>query len=161
GTATPPGHWNQIAQGVARTRRTTVAENARLFALLNLALADAGIVSWDCKYQYHFWRPIEGIRSAAVQADADVSGDPNWTPLIARPPFPSYTSGHSTFSSAAATVLAHFFGTDDVRFTISSDDLPRTTRSFGSFSAAAAEAGRSRIFGGIHWEFDNADGLAS
>ncbi|MBL8797707.1 MAG: phosphatase PAP2 family protein, partial [Planctomycetia bacterium] len=161
GTATPPGHWNQIAQAVARERGLTTPENARLFALLNLALADAGIVSWDCKYHFHYWRPIQGIRLADPWADADRRGDPNWTPLLNTPPFPSYTSGHSTFSSAAAAVLADFFGTDQVRFTSASDGLPGTSRSFNSFSAAAREAGRSRIYGGIHWEFDNTAGLAT
>jgi membrane-associated phospholipid phosphatase len=161
GTVTPPGHWNQIAQVVARDRGTSLAENARLFALLNLALADAGIASWDCKFKYNVWRPIEAIRKTDPRAPVETRGDPNWTPLLNTPPFPSYTSGHSTFSGAAAAVLANFFGNDNVRFTISSDGLPRVWRSFTSFSAAAAEAGRSRIYGGIHWEFDNADGLAA
>src|SRR5262249_11169111 len=156
-----PGHWNQVAQAVARDRGTSLAQNARLFALLNLALADAGIASWDCKFKYNVWRPIEAIRKTDPRAPAETRGDPEWTPLLATPPFPSYTSGHSTFSGAAAAVLANFFGTDNVRFTISSDGLPRVWRSFASFSAAAAEAGRSRIYGGIHWEFDNADGLAA
>jgi len=161
GTATPPGHWNQVAQAVARARGLTTAENARLFALLNLALADAAIASWDCKYQFHYWRPIEGIRAAPPDADPARRGDPAWTPLLATPPFPSYTSGHSTFSGAAAAVLANYFGTDAVRFTVGSDALPGVTRSFTRFSEAAAEAGRSRIYGGIHWEFDNSAGLAS
>lgn len=161
GTATPPGHWNQVAQSAARSRGTSLAENARLFALLNLALADAAIVSWDCKYKFDFWRPIQGIRAAAIQADPAISGDPTWTPLLTTPPFPSYTSGHSTFSGAAAAVLANFFGNDEMRFTVASDGLPGRSRSFTSFSAAAAEAGRSRIYGGIHWEFDNAHGLAT
>src|SRR5262249_59457761 len=70
GTATPPGHWNQIAQVVARSRGTSLAENARLFALLNLALADAGIASWDCKFKYNVWRPIEAIRKTDPRAPA-------------------------------------------------------------------------------------------
>jgi membrane-associated phospholipid phosphatase len=81
--------------------------------------------------------------------------------LIATPPFPSYTSGHSTFSAAGAAVLGAFFGSDVVSFTTTSDALPGVTRSFSSFSAAAQEAGLSRIYGGIHWSFDNADGLAA
>jgi hypothetical protein len=155
GTVTPPGHWNRIAQTVARDRGNSLAENARLFALLNLALADAAILAWDCKYHYNVWRPIDGIRAAATDAD------PDWTPLLDTPPFPSYTSGHSTFSGAAAAVLADFFGSDEIRFTTTSESLPGVKRSFGRFSEAAAEAGRSRIYGGIHWEFDNAAGLAS
>jgi membrane-associated phospholipid phosphatase len=149
GTVTPPGHWNRIAQGVSRDRRLTLEENARLFALLNVALADAGIACWDCKFKYEFWRPVQAIRES----------DPRWTPLLETPPFPAYSSGHSTFSGAAAAVLAMFFGTDAVRFCSTSDDLPGVTRSYTSFSAAAAEAGQSRIYGGIHWQFDNVEGL--
>jgi membrane-associated phospholipid phosphatase len=161
GTTTPPGHWNRIARSVAVARGNSLADNARLLALLNIALADAAIVSWDCKFKYDFWRPISAIRNADLTGNPDTIADPEWTPLIRTPPFPSYTSGHSTFSSAAAAVLAYFFGSDDVRFTSTSEGLPGVTRSFSSFSAAAAEAGMSRIYGGIHWSFDNTAGLAS
>lgn len=161
GTVTPPGHWNRIAQGVARERGTTLAEKARLFALLNLALADAGVASWDCKYHFHVWRPVQAIRQADPGVNPETTPDPSWTPLLPTPPFPSYTSGHSTFSAAAAIVLATFFGTDDVRFTSTSESLPGVARTFTSFWAAAEEAGKSRIYGGIHWEFDNREGLAS
>jgi hypothetical protein len=161
GTVTPPGHWNRIAQAVAQSRGTTLAENARLFALLNLALADAAIVGWDCKYKFNVWRPFHGIREANPEVNRGTTPDPDWTPLLVTPPFPSYTSGHSTFSGAAAAVLAGFFGTDEIRFTDRSDSLPGVTRTYAGFSAAAEEAGKSRIYGGIHWEFDNREGLAS
>jgi hypothetical protein len=161
GTVTPPGHWNRIAQTAARARGTTLAENARLFALLNLALADAGIVAWDCKYEFNLWRPVQGIREADTDGNPDTDADPDWTPLLETPPFPSYVSGHSTFSGAAAAVLACFFGTDELRFTSTSEGLPGVVRSFRGFWEAAAEAGKSRIYGGIHWEFDNAEGLAA
>jgi membrane-associated phospholipid phosphatase len=160
GTETPPGHWNTIASDVARASGTTLVQNARLFALLNLALADAAISAWDCKYVYNFWRPVTAIRAADTDGNPATAQDPTWTPLLATPAFPSYTSGHSTFSSAGAAVLAGFFGTDAVGFTTGSDFLPGVTRSFTSFSAAAAEAGQSRIYGGIHFQFDNQQGLA-
>jgi hypothetical protein len=159
GTSTPPGHWNRIAQAMAKERRLGLAENARLFALLNLALADAAVASWDCKYAYNVWRPIDGIREADPARHRDTIPERDWTPLLTTPPFPSYTSGHSTFSGAAAAVLASFFGTDEVRFTSTSESLPGVTRTFTRFSAAAQEAGKSRIYGGIHWEFDNREGL--
>jgi len=160
GTVTPPGHWNLIAQDVARSRQTTTMENARLFALLNLALADAAIACWDCKYHYGFWRPVQAIRAAGL-GGAEAGVDSAWTPLLRTPPFPSYVSGHSTFSGAAAAALAKFFANDRISFTVKSEGGMRgLTRSFSSFSAAAREAGRSRVYGGIHWEFDNADGLA-
>jgi membrane-associated phospholipid phosphatase len=157
GTVTPPGHWNRIAASVAQARGTTLPENARLFALLNIALADAGIAAWDCKFHYDFWRPIQAIRETPV--GGFLPADPRWEPLLPTPPFPSYTSGHSTFSAAGATVLAGFFGTDAVQFTATSDGLPGVSRTFRGFWAAAKEAGQSRIYGGIHWQFDNAEGL--
>jgi PAP2 superfamily len=154
GTVTPPGHWNRVAATVSRKRGLGTAENARLFALLNIALADAGIACWDSKYHYSFWRPVQAIREADTDADAD------WEPLLPTPPFPSYASGHSTFSGAAAAVLAEFFGTDAIAFTSTSDGLPGVERSYRGFREAADEAGRSRIYGGIHYEFDNAAGLS-
>lgn len=161
GTVTPPGHWNVIAQDVAGQQGTTLEENARLFALLNIAEADAGIVSWDCKYQFEFWRPITAIRNGDLDPRADTEKDAEWTPLLVTPPFPEYTSGHSTFSAAAAAVLAGFFGRDDVPFTTESEDLLGVVRSFTSFSGAAAEAGMSRIYGGIHFSSANEAGLSS
>lgn len=169
GSVTPPGHWNRIAQGVALRKKTTLAENARLFALLNVALADAAVCCWDCKFKHNFWRPVTAIRAAPLTLPSPPSGgegrvrgdgDPDWAPLIATPPFPAYVSGHSTFSAAAATVLADFFGGDEFEFETDSDGLKGLSRKFTRFSAAAEEAGRSRIYGGIHWEFDNQEGLA-
>jgi hypothetical protein len=159
GTVTPPGHWNRIAATVAEKRGLSMDENARLFALLNVALADAGICCWECKFKCDLYRPVTAIHKAAELQNEKLAADPRWMPLLNTPPFPSYVSGHSTFSGAAAGALAKFFGTDDVSFTTTSDALPGVVRSFKSFSAAAAEAGMSRIYGGIHYDFDNTDGL--
>jgi membrane-associated phospholipid phosphatase len=159
GTVTPPGHWNVIARDVAAQRGNTMEQNARLFALLNIAEADAAIIAWDCKYAYNFWRPITAIRAAALDGNSATDPDPAWTPLLVTPPFPEYISGHSTFSGAAATVLEAFFGADNIPFTTTSKDLPGVSRSFKSFWEAAAEAGISRIFGGIHFMSANQQGL--
>jgi hypothetical protein len=161
GTETPPGHWNSIARSVAEARNLSVADSARLFGLLNAAMADAGIHSWDCKYTYDFWRPITAIRDADLDGNPLTEVDATWAPLLVTPPFPENTSGHSTFSGAASAVLAQFFGADGIAFTTSSDGLPDVFRSFDSFSDAADEAGRSRIYGGIHFEFSNQQGLVS
>jgi hypothetical protein len=161
GTETPPGHWNRIAMDVAEARSLGLAERARLFALLNLAMADAAICAWDTKYAYNYWRPITAIREAGTDGNPDTAADPAWTPYLVTPPFPEYTSGHSTFSRAAATVLGNFFGTDAVGFTTSSDALPGVTRSFAGFGAAADESGISRIFGGIHFNSANVAGQTS
>lgn len=158
GTATPPGHWNEIAQQAAVHLELPSAENARLFALLNITLADAAIAAWDMKFDYYLWRPISAIREADLDGNPKTQKDSTWEPLINSPPFPGYVSGHSTFSGSAATLLKHFFGTDQVAFTTSSDGLPGVWRSFNSFSYAAAEAGQSRIYGGIHFDFEDKDG---
>ena len=109
GTVTPPGHWNVIARDLATQRKLSPAENARLFAMLNIALADAAILCWDGKYDCHFWRPITAIQNADTDKNPATEKDAAWTPLLETPPFPEYTSGHSSFSSAAATVLAAHF----------------------------------------------------
>jgi RHS repeat-associated protein len=158
GTYTPVGHWNQIAGTVASVKGTSIIETARLFAQLDVALADAGIAAWDAKYTYNTWRPITAIRDAALDGNANTTADPNWQPLIDTPPFPEYVSGHSTFSAAAAAVLGKTFG-DSFQFQSGSVTLPGTSRSFTSFTDAAAEAGQSRIYGGIHFQFSNRDGL--
>jgi hypothetical protein len=151
GTETPPGHWNSIAQIIAAARGTTLEENARLFGLLNIAMADAAICAWDAKYTFNFWRPVTAIAFAEPQL--------MWMSFIVTPPFPDYTSGHSTFSAAAATVLALFFGTEDLPFTTGADFLPGVFRSFSTCQDAAEEAALSRIYGGIHFRSASEDGL--
>jgi membrane-associated phospholipid phosphatase len=163
GTASPPGHWNRIAQTVSASMNLSVEDNARLFALLNLAEADTGIATWDAKRAYDLWRPMQAINTASTDGNADTLENATWSPLIPTPSFPAYTSGHSAFSMAAATILAEFFGTDNIAFTTDSESpfLPLGyTRDFTSFSQAAAEAGMSRIYGGIHYSWDNTDGAA-
>jgi hypothetical protein len=151
GTETPPGHWNSIAQIIAAGQGNTLEENARLFALLNIAMADAAICAWDAKYTFRFWRPVTAIAFT----------EPNlmWASFIVTPPFPDYVSGHSTFSGAAATVLSLFYGTEDLPFTTGSDFLPGVTRSFSTCLDAAEEAAVSRLYGGIHFRSANEDGL--
>ena len=151
GTETAPGHWNSIAQIIADARGNTLEENARLFALLNIAMADAAICSWDAKYTFDFWRPVTAIAFAEPEL--------NWMSFIVTPPFPDYTSGHSTFSAAAATVLPLFYGTEDLPFTTGSDFLPGVFRSFSTCLDAAEEAAASRIYGGIHFRSASEDGL--
>jgi hypothetical protein len=159
-TFRPPGQWNQIAQEVALREGTSLLDNARLFARLNLAQADVGIAAWATKYQFNQPRPIDVIQTiAALDGLTSTVTDPNWQPLLNTPPFPDYVSGHATFGAAAAGVLEAFFGTN-YRFTASSQEIPGTFRSFRSFQEAAAENGISRIYGGIHVQSANLDGLA-
>ena len=168
GTATPPGHWNSIATDVTLSQRASLLETARTFALLNIAMADAGIASWDAKYHYDVCRPIDAIRQADQDGNTGTVVDSLWIPLLKTPPFPTYTSGHSTFSGAASAVLTSLFG-NEVAFDSKSDGhlaaeqrpldpSQIVTRHFASFNDAAIEAGRSRIYGGIHFSFDNIAG---
>jgi hypothetical protein len=158
GTATPPGHWNVIAQDFARRRNLSVAECARLFALLNFAEADAAISCWDTKFFYRTWRPETAIRELGPQSNPSAAPNPDFIPLMVSPAFPSYTSGHSTFSAAASRLLERYFGTDDLEFTVTSDGLPGAVRTFKKLSAARDEIGMSRVWAGIHFMSDNLEG---
>jgi membrane-associated phospholipid phosphatase len=158
GTYTPPGHWNSIANQLLSQNNATLVESAHTLGLLNIALADAAIACWDAKYTYDAWRPVTAIRKADLDGNDATIVDDTWQSLITTPPFPEYTSGHSTFSSAAATVLGNLMG-DNVSFSTSSIGLPGVTRSFTSFEQAAQEAGMSRIYGGIHFMSANINGL--
>jgi len=158
GTATPPGHWNVIAEDLARRNHLSVPDAARLFALLNIAEADSAISCWDTKFFYRTWRPETAIREIDPKVNPMAKPNPEFIPNLASPPFPSYSSGHSTFSAAGARMLAHFFGTDDIEFTTTSDGLPGAVRTFKKLSDAQREAGMSRVWGGIHVMSDNLEG---
>ncbi len=153
GTYTPPGHYNILARTLSaqRSAAADLLESAHMLALLNIALADAAIACWDVKFTYWFWRPVSAIRETLADGK-------DWEPLLFTPYFPEYVSGHSTFSGAAQAVLSSLFGTDEISFEISSDSLPGVTRKFSKISQATNEAGRSRIYGGIHFEFSNMEG---
>jgi hypothetical protein len=167
---TPVALYNQVLQTVATDQGNTMSENARLFATANVAMADAGIVAWECKYVDNFWRPVTGIHDGDLDGNPDTLADPNWEPLGApnddggepfTPPFPAYVSGHSTFGAALFRSLSNFYGTDAVSFQLTSDELPGVVRSYTSFSQAATENGDSRIYLGVHWRFDDTFGQAA
>lgn len=158
GTATPPGHWNVIAQDLALRNKLSVPDTARLFALLNMAEADAAISCWDTKFFYRTWRPETGIRELDPKLNPQMIPLPNFIPLMMTPAFPSYISGHSTFSAAASRVLERFFGSDDIEFTVKSEGLPGAVRTFKKLSECRTEIGMSRVWGGIHVMADNLAG---
>jgi hypothetical protein len=155
GTATPPGHWNVIAEEIAKRKNLSVPETARLFALLNIAEADTGITIWETKYYYSFWRPETAIRELDPKLNPAVVSNPDFIPNLPSPSFPAYTSGHSGFSAAGARMLALYFGTDDIPFSVGSDGLPGVVHTFAKLSDAQREAGMSRVWGGIHTMSDN------
>jgi membrane-associated phospholipid phosphatase len=148
--ATVTYFWNRVALPLSAQHHLTLYENARLLALLNLAEADAIIATFDAKYRYSFWRPVTAIRLADTDGNPATEVEPDWTPLIVTPAHPEYPSAHAIVSSAAAGVLAAFFG-DNTEFSVDSSGLPGVTRSFSSLSAALAEINNARVFGGIHY----------
>jgi hypothetical protein len=156
GTYTPSGHWNQIAETVAQQEGDSLADDARLFAELNVSMADAGIATWNTKYLFDTWRPITVIQGGGNGVNPAVTADANWMPLLNTPNFPEYVSGHSAFSMAAATVLDSFFG-DNVTFT-SKEQTTTLSETYTSFDQAAQDAGMSRLYGGIHFLFSIQDG---
>ena len=155
-----PLAWNRIARTVSTAQGLDAWQNARLFGLLNLALADGYIGTWDTKYHYRFWRPVTAIRLADIDGNPATTADPTWTPLVETPPIPDYDSGHAVEGGAAAQVLARFFGTDTISFSNCSYTLPAgqtcadptpTLRHFTRLSQAADENAVSRIYIGFHF----------
>jgi membrane-associated phospholipid phosphatase len=149
-----PLFWNRIASQISTDRSLSFSENVHLFALLNVAMADAGIACFDAKYRYIFWRPITAIRAGDTDGNPTTDPDPAWTPWLdffpsGTPAHPEYPSAHSTFSGSAAFILAAAFG-DATPFSLTSEVRPGT-RAFPSFSAALAEIADARVFGGIHF----------
>jgi hypothetical protein len=144
----PTDMWDRVADSLAEEHHLNLLRSARLLAFVNVAEADAAIAVWDAKNTFNFWRPITAI------------ADPTWVPLMTTPYFQEYPSGHSGVSSAAATVLASFFG-NDTDFTITSNGLPGVTRSFSSFSNAVAQVTDARVFAGFHFRFSCDDASAT
>jgi hypothetical protein len=186
----PPRLYNQIALQIADQMNSSELEVARLLALLNVAMAEAGFAAWESKYYHDLWRPITAIREADAgsgptgsgDGNAATIGDPGFTPLGApasnlngpnfTPPFPAYPSGHATFGGAIFQILRRFYGTDEIAFTFISDEFngvtqandgsirPLSPRSFSTLSEAEEENGQSRIYLGIHWAFDKTEGIS-
>ena len=184
----PPRLYNQVARTIAALRNTDGFALLRLLTLVNVALADTAIATWESKYYFDFWRPVTAIRDAGSQPTqpddetASIVAGANWTPLGApasnltgpnfTPPFPAYPSGHAAFGGALFEILRKFYGTDDIAFTFTSDEFngvtrdnsdhlrPLVTRSYPTLSAAEEENGQSRIYLGIHWHFDKSHGIS-
>ncbi len=189
---TPPRLYNQVVQKIAMDKGNTLEQNVRLFALVNMAMADAGIQCWNSKYFYNVWRPVVGVREADPgwgptgmgDGNPETEGEPFWLPLGAprtnqpgaknfTPNFPAYPSGHATFGAASLDMVRLFYGTDMIPFDFVSDELDgksvdvdgsirtRHQRHFDQLSDAILENARSRVYLGVHWQFDADGGVAS
>ncbi len=161
-TNQPPGAWLQVTHEVSISKNLSLEKTARLFALVSMGLSDSVAPTYWTKWKFQFWRPTTAIQEASTDGNDYTAQDTGWKARAGSVGgSPEYWSGHSSFSAVAATILAGFFCNDRISFTLRTDTAPLgTPRTYPSFSAAAAEAGRSRVFGGFHFELDgNQDGL--
>jgi hypothetical protein len=163
-----PALWNRVLRALAASRGLDIAENARLFAMENLAAADGAIGCWNDKAYWNFWRPITAIREAATDDNPATEADPNWLPLfdpatpqfgspLVTPGFPDHPAGHGCISGAIVHTLQNFFDTDKIAFSAFSNRT-RTTRSFDRFSQALKEVIDARVWGGIHFRTADVQG---
>jgi hypothetical protein len=148
-------YWNEITQTAVQAHRLTTAQSARVFALLNLTLADEVIAFYDAKYTYDFWRPVTAIRAAATVGNNQTAADPNWLPQAGNTAAdPSYPGAHATISAGGAFVLSALFGNKPFQLSVTSEVLPGVVRSFDSLAAVENEASLSRIYAGQHFRSD-------
>ncbi|MEL6104474.1 MAG: dockerin type I domain-containing protein [Planctomycetota bacterium] len=182
GLGTPIALFNDVLETIAVQEGNTLEENAALYAQAAVAMADAGVVAWHTKFSEQFWRPVTAIHDGDIDGNPLTEGDEDWTALGApdggddiigfTPQFPTYVSGHATFGGALFGAIREFYGTDDISFELASEELEMllenselqeayglelddATRSFSSLSEAMAENGRSRVYLGIHFDFDD------
>jgi hypothetical protein len=148
-----------LAGDVALAFGSDIVQTARLFALLGVAIHDGLLMSFTSKFDYGLWRPVTAIQRADEDGNVFTAPDPDWLPLLpTTPPYPTYAGNMAAFGAACAAVLARFFETNDIAFAVHWEGTPGWTRSYPSFWAIADEEARSRIYGGIHFHFDNTAG---
>ncbi len=148
--------WNPVARQLSAARALTLEQNARLFALLAIATADAIVACWDTKYTFHGWRPVNAIREGGVPGRTP---QPGWEPAVPTPPFPGYVSGHACFSGAAQVVLESQFGKGEIpEVTVSTATAPGVIRRYARISSIVEEISNARVWGGIHWRTDQDKG---
>jgi PAP2 superfamily len=156
---TPTAIWNGVARQVIPAHGLDLSATARTFALMYLASSDASIACWEAKYTFNFWRPITAIRNGDLDDNVRTEADPAWTPLFATPQHPEYISGHSTNSSAMATVLMLLFGDKSAaRIVATSPTNPGFERRWDRLSEGVEEVIDARIYSGIHYRTSDEDG---
>jgi hypothetical protein len=154
----PTGAWNPAARQASAAQGLTLSENARLFALLQMAMADGSITAYDTKYYYNFWRPQTAIQQGDVDGNPQTDGDPTWVPLIATPAFPSYASGHATLSGAARAVLERELGKGGHAIVLTHPGLPGVALNYTAWEEITDDIDDARVYGGIHFRFEQETG---
>lgn len=154
----PVQTWNPAARQASLAQGKTLSENARIFALLGMAMADGAIASFETKYHYNLWRPLTAIRGGGIDGNRWTAPDPTWLPLIPTPAFPSYASAHATLSGAARTVLEHAYGKRGHDVTLTSPALPGVVLNYTAWKQITDDIDDARIYGGIHYRFDQQAG---
>jgi hypothetical protein len=150
--------WNPAARQVSAAQGRTLSQNARIFALLAMAMCDGTIAAFDTKYHYNLWRPVTAIRAGGTDGNRMTEPDPGWLPLIATPAFPSYASAHATVSGAARAVLERAFGKDGHAVTLTNPTLPGIVLNYTAWDQITDDIDDARIYGGIHFRFDQEAG---
>lgn len=160
GSSSPNYQWNTVAVNLGKERHTTLSENSRLLAMMNVAIADTAITIWKWKLFYNFWRPITAIQLADTDPNPLTGPDPAWLPLLNNPAYPDYPSGLNGAGGAALAVIADFFGAN-TSFVVDSDNatMVGVVRTFPGVVAAGNEMVDTRVFSGIHFRFADADAL--
>jgi hypothetical protein len=152
-----PAVWNSVTAQILDAEHASLAERARAFALVNMAMSDGGVAVFDTKYHYTFWRPETAIHFADLDGNARTDADRSYVPFIATPCFPSYPSAHGTLSNAAREVLERLYGRHHRSITIASAAL-NITLTYQTLQEITDDISDARIYGGIHFRFDQDEG---
>jgi hypothetical protein len=156
--ATPVQVWNSAARQASAAQGMSLSENARIFALVGMAMADGSIATFNTKYHYDFWRPVTAIRNGDLDGNDDTARDAEWLPLITTPPFPGYPSAHATLSGAARAVLDQAFGRRGHAITLTTPSLPNIQLNYTDWRDITDDIDDARVYGGIHFRFDQRAG---
>ncbi len=155
---TPVQTWNPAARQVSAAQGKTLSENARIFALMAMAICDSSISCFETKYYYNIWRPVAAIRAGDLDGNRWTNPDSSWLPLITTPPFPSYPSAHGSLSGGARAVLERAFGKYGLAITLANPALPSVVLSYTSFKEICDDIAEARVYGGIHFRYDQEAG---
>jgi hypothetical protein len=150
--------WNPVARQVSAERGTTLSENARILALMTMAICDAAIAVFESKYYYNYWRPVTAIQAGGTDHNRDTERDPDWMPFVYTPPFPGYPSGHAAFGGAARRVLENAFGPDGHDITLTNRAVPDIVLHYSTFEQITRDVDDGRVYGGVHYRFDQEQG---